>query len=176
MSVGSRMLKGAAVACMTTFGVLGAVGILGLVMYAGGAPLWFVVAACGIITFFVFIYVRARLTNVGFRTAAVGDYRSARLYRHDCPHCTAGAQSLNMINGKNRWGPIPKADRIYFAGTDHFHSPLANVRKCNYCGGLGFRHLPFPPKVPYETTRTEEEATLTDEGVDVDELDLPEDL
>lgn len=176
MGVGSRMVKGAASGCGITLAVLAMIGILGLVMYAGGAPLWFVVAVCGTITFFAFIFARAKLTNVGFRTIAVGDYRSAQLYRHDCPHCTAGAQSLNMVDGSNRWGPIPNDDRIYFKGTDHFHSPLANVRRCNYCHGRGFRLLPFPPTVSYEETRKAEEAILSDEGILADELDMPEDI
>lgn len=172
MGVGSRMLKGAASGCLITFCVLGAIGIVGVVMYAGGAPLWFVVAACGIITFFAFIFARARLTNVGFRTIAVGDYRSARLYRHDCPRCTAGTQTLltDKDGHVTGWGPIPKESRIWFDGTDHFHAPLGNTRRCNYCGGLGFRHLPFPPEVPYEETRAKEEAILADE------LDLTEDM
>ena len=173
----NRAAKGAASGCGASLLFLTGIGILGYVMAVCGAPIWFVVAACGTITFFVFIIVRARLTNVGFRTIAVGDYRSAQLYNHDCPYCTAGAQTLITINGKTHWGPIPEQNRIWFDGTDHFHSKLANVRSCNYCHGLGYRRLPYPPKTPYDLTREEEDATLNSYDIDPPyELDIPEDM
>lgn len=100
-----------------------------------------------VISLFVVVIARAKLSNIGFRFGVHGvDY----LYPHRCTHCTGGAQTLNTDSSPDRksigWGPIPEKNRLWFDGTDYFHSPLGNVRSCTYCNGRGFLLLPYPPK------------------------------
>lgn len=135
--------------------VLAAVLLLFVVLaHAAGLSWYFALVVAGLIPLAAFVGALLIARRIA-RDHTVYEFASVRqLLKWDsCKRCTAGTQ---WYNG-SRWGPIPEHARVVQNGSQLFHPPQANVRKCLYCGTKGGWWTPRIPKPKKPLIEVEEE-------------------